>query len=35
MDIRADNILVTERGVVVVDWPCAQIGASCWTSFAY
>jgi aminoglycoside phosphotransferase (APT) family kinase protein len=28
MDMRADNILITERGVVVVDWPCAQIGAS-------
>jgi len=27
MDLRADNVLVTERGVVVVDWPCAQIGA--------
>ena len=27
MDLRADNILVTERGVVLVDWPCAQIGA--------
>jgi aminoglycoside phosphotransferase (APT) family kinase protein len=27
MDLHADNILVTERGVVLVDWPCAQIGA--------
>jgi hypothetical protein len=26
MDLRADNLLVTERGVVVVDWPCARIG---------
>ena len=26
-DIRADNILLTERGVVFVDWPHAQVGA--------
>lgn len=26
-DIRADNILLTEGGVVFVDWPHAQVGA--------
>ncbi len=26
-DIRADNILLTEEGVVFVDWPHAQVGA--------
>jgi Phosphotransferase enzyme family len=34
MDLRADNLLVTERGVVVVDWPCARIGAPWLDSFA-
>lgn len=27
-DLRADNILLTEDGVVFVDWPGAQIGAA-------
>lgn len=27
-DIRADNLLMTERGVVVVDWPWACRGAA-------
>lgn len=27
IDMRADNMLVTDRGVVIVDWPHARIGA--------
>ena len=27
IDMRADNMLITERGVVIVDWPHARIGA--------
>lgn len=28
MDLRADNLLLTDRGVFVVDWPHAAVGAS-------
>ena len=26
-DLRADNILLTQDGVVIVDWPGASVGA--------
>jgi hypothetical protein len=28
IDLRADNMLLTEAGVIVVDWPHAQVGAA-------
>lgn len=28
LDIRGDNLLLTEAGVVVVDWPHAKVGAA-------
>jgi aminoglycoside phosphotransferase (APT) family kinase protein len=28
IDLRADNMLLTEDGVIVVDWPHAQVGAA-------
>lgn len=28
IDLRADNMLLTDRGVVIVDWPHAQVGAA-------
>lgn len=27
IDLRADNMLITDRGVMIVDWPHARIGA--------
>ena len=28
IDLRADNMLLTDQGVVIVDWPHAQVGAT-------
>ncbi|MCC6703592.1 MAG: aminoglycoside phosphotransferase family protein [Thermomicrobiales bacterium] len=28
IDLRADNVLITDAGVVIVDWPHAQVGAA-------